>query len=105
MAMMDGLLDAVAMNGAESLLLTPGCPPRFRTKGILKDAPGSELDGGTISDLLGEVAPDGRLPETEMGSRWKFVYGLRKVGIGGFIVRHQLPHQGNQPAKIPSHQR
>jgi len=74
MAVVDGLLDALIANNQESLLLTPGRPPRFRSNDATTDVSSQPLDGASIASLLQEAAGVGEPPATEIGSRWRFVY-------------------------------
>ena len=81
MAVVDGLLDALVANKHQSLMLTPGRPPRFRTSGGVIDVSNQPFDGNSISSLLREAASGAEPPSTAVGSRWSFTYNYSGQGF------------------------
>jgi uncharacterized protein (TIGR02266 family) len=79
MALLDGSLDAVIRNDIDGLMLIPGRPPCLRRSGRLVEAGARRLDAALISELLAQVAPAGRVPNADVGTRWRFVYRRRGI--------------------------
>ena len=81
MALLNGLLDRLLANQQEALLLSPGCPPRYRTDGAETDVAAFELDDAVILALLDEVSPTSVVPDAPAGLRHRFVRRHRGIKL------------------------
>ena len=76
MAAIDRLLEAALKNQVDLVLLEAGRLPRFRRGGEEHEVTQAALDGAAIDRLLAEIAPLGRMPPAQPGTRCEFDHAL-----------------------------